>query len=58
MNALIPAAMACRLMASMLVKTLATAARPPQTATFDRKTDAKRWVSETEAANGRVYKGD
>jgi hypothetical protein len=23
---------------------------PPQTATFERKTDAKRWVLETEAA--------
>lgn len=31
---------------------------PAQTATFDRKTDAKRWVSETEAAirEGRYFK--
>ena len=31
---------------------------PPQTATFERKTDAKRWVSETEAAmrEGRYFK--
>ncbi|RLT95937.1 MAG: hypothetical protein D9N15_13965 [Ketobacter sp.] len=31
---------------------------PPQTATFNRKTDAKRWVTNTEAAirEGRHFK--
>ena len=31
---------------------------PPQSATFDRKTDAKRWISETEGAirEGRYFK--
>ena len=34
------------------------AGHPPQTATFERKTDAKRWSAETEAAirQGRYFK--
>ena len=32
---------------------------PPQTATFDRKTDAKKWIQDTESAirEGRHFKG-